>query len=195
MSRYLKIKSRGVARLVEKIRGQERAEETMETIAEMTLTVSGLQDQFASFNVTMDGMRLMLHTLLHQSGASTIPLAVLPPLPAPAAYQLTHIPESSHSSNEVDDIRSTVFEGSTYRRSPEKKTRKQQATQNPLTDDDSTPTGLEDVQMQLFEDRSDGTQATSIDQGISDTTPPNDIVHQSIQTPNHPQDTPSPPDA
>ncbi|KAI2490978.1 hypothetical protein MHU86_23580 [Fragilaria crotonensis] len=103
--------------------------ETMETITEMTHTVAALQTQFAGFNITMESMRLMLHTLMHQQSNNTTPqYAALPYTafhPPPATIPLVTIPESSHtatmSMESEEENQSTTSEGSKYRQSPGKK--------------------------------------------------------------------------
>ncbi|KAI2508518.1 hypothetical protein MHU86_5917 [Fragilaria crotonensis] len=117
---------------------EQSLRETMETITEMTHTVAGLQTQFAGFNITMESMRLMLHTLMHQSSVnsaqveSNLPYSAFPSFPMPY-HQLATISESPTHPTDLQgtgDSPSVASEDSMYRRSPEKKKTRKYDEQN-----------------------------------------------------------------
>ncbi|KAI2503534.1 hypothetical protein MHU86_10916 [Fragilaria crotonensis] len=179
---------------------EQSLRETMETITEMTHTVAGLQTQFAGFNITMESMRLMLHTLMHQSSGNNVPVesnfsySAFPSFPMPH-HQLTTISESTRTTElqGTGDSTSVASEDSMYRRSPEKKKTRKYDEQN-ISNSASPPVDLEDVQMCLFEEGppADETQDTVIANALSGQSN-DDLVRQSTSQ-THKQNS-SPPDA
>ncbi|KAI2493591.1 hypothetical protein MHU86_20949 [Fragilaria crotonensis] len=178
---------------------EQSLRETMETITEMTHTVAGLQTQFAGFNITMESMRLMLHTLMHQSSANSVQVesnfssSAFPSFPMPH-HQLTTISESTRTTElqGTGDSTSVASEDSMYRRSPEKKKTRKYDEQN-ISNSASPPVDLEDVQMCLFEEGPpDETQDTVIANALSGQSH-DDLVRQSTSQ-THKQNS-SPPDA
>ncbi|KAI2495093.1 hypothetical protein MHU86_19448 [Fragilaria crotonensis] len=180
---------------------EQSLRETMETITEMTHTVAGLQTQFAGFNITMESMRLMLHTLMHQSNVNSaqvennLPYSAFPSSPMPY-HQLATISESPPHPTDLQgtgDSLSVASEDSTYRRSPEKKkTRKYDEQTTSISA--SLPVDLEDVHMCLFEEGiPDDTQDTVLASDSSDQHQDDSVRQSTSQNPQ--QTSRSPPDA
>ncbi|KAI2491623.1 hypothetical protein MHU86_22940 [Fragilaria crotonensis] len=181
---------------------EQSLRETMETITEMTHTVAGLQTQFASFNITMESMRLMLHTLMHQASFTTAASGVLP---FTGVQQSIQIP-LSHMALQIPEVDGTTVPGtgdsrsiasgdgsSRYRRSPEKKkTRKNEEQQNSRAE--TSPMALDDVQMQLFDDELPNVEdtTTGAHNSVTDHRPEDTNSQLPLSTP---QQNPSPPDA
>ncbi|KAI2511231.1 hypothetical protein MHU86_3197 [Fragilaria crotonensis] len=134
----------------------------------------------------MESMRLMLHTLMHQSSGNNVPVesnfsySAFPSFPMPH-HQLTTISESTRTTElqGTGDSTSVASEDSMYRRSPEKKKTRKYDEQN-ISNSASPPVDLEDVQMCLFEEGppADETQDTVIANALSGQSN-DDLVRQS----------------
>ncbi|KAI2490868.1 hypothetical protein MHU86_23691 [Fragilaria crotonensis] len=157
---------------------------TMATLNDLTRNVTGLQTSFNDLTRTLESMRLTLHTIASNQAPAMISHTGMNPLPI--EQPLTTIAESVRQAASLDEGGSVSSDGSTYRKSPEKKKKRSYVRDDDR--DEAKQDENDDCTMELFPDSCD--PRTDLSENANDTQNTANL-DPNVQHPHH---TPSPPD-